>query len=90
MRLARAGRPDERDALALRAREGDVAQDRHARLVLEVDVLERDRLVRRAGRAALLRRERPGHDVLLVEQLEDALGARHRALQERVALRRAG
>ncbi len=50
-------------------------------------MLERDRLVGRARRAAVLGRERAGRDVLLVEELEDALGPGHGALQERVALR---
>ena len=86
-RLARARGSDERDALALARREADVAQDRDARLVFEVDVLEGDGLVGGAGRTALSGGERSGHDVLLVEQLEDALGPRHRALQERVPLR---
>ena len=39
-----------------------------------------------AGRA-ILERQRRRRDVLLVEELEDALRAGHRALQERVALR---
>ena len=51
-------------------------------------MLERDRLVRRARRAQQsLAASGGGVDVRLVEELEDALGARHRALEERVALR---
>ena len=65
-----------------------VAQHRHAGLVLEVHVLERDRLVRRAPAGSTRSGGSAGRrHVLLVEELEDALGAGHRALQERVALR---
>ncbi len=87
MRLAGAGCAHERDALPFSSAEGHVAQDRNAGLVLEVDVLERDRLVGGAGRSAGVRFERGRAHVFLVEELEDSLGPRHRALEKRVALR---
>ena len=86
-RLARPGRADEGDPLAAPRHQAHVAQDGDARLVLEVDVVERHRLVGAAGGRALLFGQRGGHHVRLVEQLEDALGPRHRALEERIALR---
>src|ERR1019366_702908 len=85
--LACACGPDERDPLAALRGEAHVAEHRDARLVLEVDMLERDGLVSRTGAATGFGREGGGGDVFFVEELEDALGPRHGALKERVTLR---
>ena len=63
-------------------------QHRDARLVLERRRARARSPRRRARRArSLAASSAGGVDVRLVEELEDALRARHRALEERVALR---
>ena len=79
-RLAGARRADESDALAASGHEADVTQNRHARLVLECDMLEAI-ASSAAPDGSSFGRQRGRSHVFFFEQFEDALGSGHRALQ---------